>query len=224
MLAVSAKHFVDSEFGPAHRALIPGALKSAYDAVEALYKEEPLFDVMTAKIGRGHVVAWAVDRQIERLLIARRLPFEYKWAPFERPTGRFLQIRLPSSTLSINQLPQPTDIPRDAYFRTNRVLNNNPLLPLNAEIEDERRVAGLPHLILTHGYQELSFAHIGVLHPRPKRFGWIYRTPNLLKAIRVVESEHTPAEEAADVEAVVTLKDEIARWLRDNSEDVSDNG
>ncbi|MBK8210505.1 MAG: hypothetical protein IPK78_11615 [Rhodospirillales bacterium] len=224
MHAVSAKHFVDSEFGHVHRALVPGALKSAYDAVEALYKEEPLFDVMTAKIGKGHVIAWAVDRQIERLLIAGRLPFDYRWVSFERPTGKFLQIRLPSSTMSINQLPQPTDIPRDANFRTNRVLNNNPLLPLNAEIIDERRVAGLPHLILAHGYQELSFAQIGVLHPSARKFGWIYRTPNFLAAIRAIEPETPPAEEAADVEAVVTLKDEIARWLRDNSDDGRNNG
>lgn len=216
MLSVSAKHFVDSEFPAVHRAAVPAALTSAYSAVSALYKEEPLFDVESARIGRGHIVAWAVDRQIEKLITSGRLPFDYRWTPFERPTGKYLQIRLASSTLSINQLSEPIDIPRDAYFRTNRVLANNPFLPLNGEFEEERKVAGLPHLIMTHGYQELYFVHIGVLHPRPKKFGWIYRTPNLLKEIREIEPDPGSPEEAADVEAVVTLKEEIARWLRDN--------
>lgn len=115
MLAgVSAKRFVDAEFPAIHRALIPSALQAAYNAVETLYKEEPLFDAETARIGKGHTVAWAVDRQMERFIQGGRLPFDYRWASFERPTGKYLQVRLRSSTLSINQLAQPTDIPRDA--------------------------------------------------------------------------------------------------------------
>ena len=220
---VSAKHFVDIEFPLTYRALVPSALQAAYNAVDALYKEDALFDVETARIGRGHIVAWAVDRQVERLIIGGKLPVDYRWAPFERPTGKFLQIRLASSTLSINQLAHGTDVPRDAYFRTNRVLNNNPLLPLNAEIEDERKVAGLPHLILTHGYQELTFAHIGALHPRSKKFGWIYRTPNLLKQLHVVKLDPVPEEEAADVQGVVELTEEIAAWLKDHKDKLGDN-
>jgi len=84
-------------------------------------------------------------------------------------------------------------------------------------IEDESRISGLPHLILTHGYQELSFAHIGVLHPEPQLFGWIYRTANLLKAVHVVETD-MPAEEAADAEAIVTLRDGINRWVREQDQ------
>src|SRR5580704_5350279 len=91
--------------------------------------------------------------------------------------------------------------------------NSNSFLDLDG-FEDESEISGLPHLILSHGYQQLSFAHVGVLHPEPQRFGWIYRTPNLLKEIHVVETE-MPAEEAADAEAVVTLRDGIARWVRE---------
>ena len=219
-----AKRFVDTEFSLVHRALLPAALQTAYNAVDALYRDEPLFDVVTARLGKGHIVAWAVDRQLERMLISGRLPFDYRWASFERPTGKYLQIRLASSTLSISQLSQPTDIPRHAVFRTNRILNNNPLLPLNAEIEEEGTVAGLPHLILIHGYQTLSFAQLGVLHPRPKEFGWIYRTPNLMNATRIIEAEKLPDEEAVDVEAIVTLKADLAKWIRDNPDSGRVNG
>lgn len=213
MSPIKAKHFVDAELPPKHRAIIPPALHAAYAAVEQLYQQEPLFSVESAIIGRGHVVAWAVDRQIERLLISGQLPYDYRWSPFERPTGKYLQIRLPTSTLSISQLAVSTDVPRHAHFRQNRILSNAPFLNLEG-FENESQISGLPHLLLTHGYQELSFAHIGVLHPEPHRFGWIYRTSNLLKGVQVIETD-MPAEEAADAEAVVTLRDDIARWVRE---------
>jgi hypothetical protein len=210
---IIAKRFVDAELPPAQRAVIAPALRAAYAAVDNLYEQEPLFSVESAIIGRGHIVAWAVDRQIERLLLSGQLPYDYRWSPFERPTGKYLQIRLPMSTLSISQLALPIDVPRHAHFRQNRILSNAPFLNLEG-FEEEAQIGGLPHLLLTHGYQQLSFAHLGVLHPEPHRFGWIYRTPNLLKEVHVVDTD-MPSEEAADAEAVVTLRDEIARWVRE---------
>src|SRR5262245_20804801 len=100
----SAQHFVDSEFPLSLRAKIPSALKLAYAAVETLYDSEPIFQVVSARVGKGHVIGWAVDLQFERLLKAKELPLDYRWAAFQKPTGRYLQIRLPSSTLSISQL------------------------------------------------------------------------------------------------------------------------
>ncbi len=213
MSPIIAKRFVDAELPPSQRVVIAPALRSAYAAVDQLYQQEPLFSVESAIIGKGHIVAWAVDRQIERLLVSGQLPYDYRWSPFERPTGKYLQIRLPMSTLSVSQLALPTDVPRHAHFRQNRILSNAPFLNLEG-FEEESQIGGLPHLLLAHGYQQLSFAHLGVLHPEPHRFGWIYRTPNLLKEVHVVETD-MPSEEAADAEAVVTLRDEIARWVRE---------
>ena len=208
---VNPKHFVDSEFPPALQAHIPGALRTAYGAVKLLY-DEPLFQVRTAQIGKGHVIGWSVDQQIIKLIKTGKLPFDYRWVPFERPTGEYLQLRLASSTMSISQLPEPAVLPRPAYFRQNRSLNNAPFLDI-PEFDDEREIVGLPHLILGHGYQTLSFAQIGVLPPNSLWKGWLYRTPNLMIAPHLVESEE-PKVEAADAEAVVTLKDELKRWAR----------
>lgn len=219
MRAVRAKDFVESEFPVHHQVLIPPALTTAYKAVSSLYKNEPLFDVLSARIGMGHVIAWAVDRQIEKLVESKQLPFDYRWVPFEKPTGQFLQLRLPTSTMSINQLPSSTAVPRRAWFRHNRILNNQPCFDW-PEFEDERQVTGLPHLTLSHGYQNLTFAHIGILNPRAERFGWIYRSANLLDLPQVVSPDLPPAE-AVDVEAEVSLKElqeEIIRWTQDNDE------
>lgn len=216
-MAVNMKHFIDTEFPPAMRAHVPQALKLAYAAVDALYQTEPIFQVLSAKIGKGHVIGWAVDLQFERLLKSGKLPFDYAWVPFERPTGQYLQIRLSASTMSINQLPTPAAVPRHAYFRHNRALNNAPFLDL-PEFDDERKIAGLPHLILAHGYQTLTFAQIGAPHCDAERLGWIYRTSNLLQMPHVIEAEE-PKVEATDVEAVVTLREELTRWARDHAND-----
>jgi hypothetical protein len=219
MRVVQASDFVESEFPSQYQRLIPPSLKVAYDAVDALYATEPLFGVESAAIGKGHVIAWAVDRQIEKLVETNQLPFDRRWVPFEKPTGKFLQLRLPASTLSINQLPFAQAIPRRAQFRHNRILNNQPCFDL-PEFEEERKITGLPHLILSHGYHKLEFANIGILSPRPHREGWIYRTPNLLNIPHIVASDLAPVE-GADVEADVSLKElkeEIIRWVHDNGE------
>jgi hypothetical protein len=218
MNGISAKHFVDAEFPNVMRAHIPAALKTAYRAVEALYETTPLLQTVSAQVGKGHVIGWAVDHEFARLVDSGKLPsIKYRWVSYVRPTGRYLLLQLPASTMSISQLPEPAALPRHAYFRQNHVLNNAPFLNLPG-FEEETRISGLPHLILAHGYQALSFAHIGVPHPEPRRHGWIYRTPNLLTMPHIVESEE-PKVEAADAEAVVTLRDELNRWIRDHAND-----
>ena len=217
MQAVRAKDFVESEFPPKYQRLIPPALAAAYDAVDSLFKTEPMFDVVSARIGKGYVIAWTVDWQIQKLVDSGQLPFDYRWVPFERPTGQFLQLRLQTSTLNINQLPFSNAIPRQAWFRHNLILNNQPCFAL-PEFDDERKVTGLPHLTLSHGYRNLNFAHIGILNPRAEAYGWIYRSPNLLNLPHAASSDLPPAE-AVDVEAEVSLKElreEIIRWTNDN--------
>ena len=129
MIAViNAGHFIDSEFPAKYRALIPAALKTAYAAVEDLYKTEVTLQVRSALAEKGHAVHWAVDHYIERLLKTAKLPFDYRWVSYQRPTGEYLQIRLPTSTMSISQLSNPANVPRHASFRHNRALNNAPFL------------------------------------------------------------------------------------------------
>jgi len=215
----SIKHFVDSEFPAALRAHIPAALKTAYGAVESLYQTTPMLEVVSAQVGKGHIIGWAVDYQLIRLIEAGKLPVKYRWVSFARPTGRYLLLELGASTMSISQLPESASVPRRSSFRENRALNNAPFLDL-PEFENEHKIEGLPHLILSHGYQTLSFAQIGVLGPNAKRHGWLYRTPNLLKLPHLVESEE-PKVEAIGTEAVVTLREELRRWLRDHDNDTN---
>jgi len=80
----------------------------------------------------------------------------------------------------------------------------------------------MPAFVLVHGRAELDelaseFAHVGVPHPDHQR-DWIYRTKNLMDMVQVVESELPPVEET-DVEAIMTIKEEIEKWRRDNGND-----
>jgi hypothetical protein len=160
-----------------------------------------------------------VDLQIERLITSGLLPYDYRWVPFEKPTGRFLQMRLPASTLSVSQLQHKKALPRPAEFRHNRILNNQFWLDL-PEFEDEKRISGLPHLILSHGYQSLSFAQVGLLNRLGRRLVWTYRTPNLMDLPRIVMPD-VPPPEGLDIEIEISMKElreEINRYVLDNHE------
>jgi hypothetical protein len=204
--------FLRDQLSAKQQALLPKTLRAAYKAAAELARDQPILETPSARDNRGRLVSWAVDHAIERLIKTGHWPFDYRWAPYAKPTGRYLQIRLQAATMSVSQVDKPKKPPRHAIFRANAaMLNSKFLFP---EMEQQRRVDGLPAFVLIHGHQELSFMHIGMAHPRDYR--WLYKTPNLLQMPHAIESTEPPVE-ATDEEAIITLKQEIERWRRDNA-------
>ena len=75
---------------------------------------------------------------------------------------------------------------------------------------------GLPHILLLHGHQALDFAHLAI--PEPLHWlGFQHKTKNLMLMPHAVPVQEVPMEDT-DVEAVMSLKEEIDRWMRDNNQ------
>lgn len=203
-------HFLRDQVS--RQSVIPTTLRVAYQAATALAKDQPILEVTSAIDNRGRLVSWAVDQAFERLIKTGQWPFEYEWVPFAEPTGRYLRIRFGAATMSVSQVARPKRPPRRAVFRENAAMMN--VRFLFPEMEEERRITGLPAFVLVHGHQELNFAHIGMSYPTKRK--WLHRTPNLLLAPHAVESSEPPVE-AVDEEAIVTLKEQIEKWRRDNN-------
>jgi hypothetical protein len=197
-----------------HRVLFAPALKSAYDVAREMAKVEPVLQVPSAEDNHGRLISWAVDLAFQRLIESGAWPVDFSWAQFAKPTGRYLQIRLSHSILSISQVADPAIQPRDVVFRQNARINNREPYFALPEFDDTRIVSGLPSFLFVHGHQDLSFAYLGVPHPVHHR-DYIYRTPNLLDLPHEVPSDLPPVEET-DTEEVMSLKAEIDKWRRDN--------
>jgi hypothetical protein len=149
--------FIDQQVPPAKRAMIPAVLRRAYATVDQLFVDEPIFHVETAKQAKGHVIALAVDKQVEELIKNGDWPYDYKWEAFNKPTGRYLKIFLPNATMTVSQVPDKRSVPRHAGFRHNHILNNQLLLDY-PEFESERRVRGMPHMLSTWVSKSCVFA------------------------------------------------------------------
>jgi hypothetical protein len=215
MNPADAKAFLEDQLPSKYQRQIPGTLNRAYEAAKLLVSEEPMLQTPQAAYERGRIIAWSTAYAFERLVKGGWWPFDYRWTPFAQPTGYYLEFRFSHSCMSICQVANPKKQPRDVVFRQNARVNNQPFFNL-PEFQDENDVRGLPHWLLLHGYQELTFAHIG-LPNRYHRLGFIHRTDNLLNAPHTVETGVTPTENT-DYEEVVTLKEEIERWRRDNGQ------
>jgi hypothetical protein len=200
---------------PLHlRPKIPETLKNAYAAADLLISGEPILQVTSARDGRGRIVQWAVDLGFQKLCESGGWPFDCRWKYFAKPTGRYLEIRPSHSVLTISQVADPKKQPRDVHFRANKRLNTQPLLrgfPKRPEDED---LGGVPHVILAHGHQGLNFAHLGIPYEN-HRDGYICRTANLMRLPHGVTSDVPPPEDT-DIDAVMTLKEEIDKWRKDN--------
>ena len=208
-------HFLLDQMPMVLRPLIPSTLNAAYKAADLVIDNEPIFKVPSARDNRGRIISWAVDLGIEKLVQSGQWPFDYRWQTFQRPTGRYLEVHLSHSVLTVSQVAEPKMQPRDVHFRANKRLNNQGFLDF-VEFQKEREVCGLPHILLVHGYQTLTFAQLGIPNERHSD-GYAYRTPNLMKMPHVVLSPEPPPEDT-DFEVVMTLKEEIDKWRRDNDE------
>lgn len=213
-----AEQFLLDQVPLRYRALIPPVLRDARAAVAIMAKAEPVLQVPSAEDNRGRLISWAVDLGIQKLIESGRWPAECRWRYFAQPTGRYLEIRLSHSVMSVSQVADPAVQPRDVKFRQNARLNNQPSFRLS-DFDDTRSVAGLPSFLLVHGRavrgeMESEFAHIGIPHPIHSR-DYIYKTPNLMSMVHEVRSDLPPVEDT-DTDAVLSLKEEIEKWRRDN--------
>jgi hypothetical protein len=102
---VTAEQFLLNQIPIRHRVLFAPVFKSAYDAVSEIVKAEPVLQVPTAEDNRGRVVSWAVDLGFKRLIESGAWPVDYRWAYFAKPTGRYLQVKLSHSVMSISLMP-----------------------------------------------------------------------------------------------------------------------
>jgi hypothetical protein len=198
------------------QSLVPATLKTAYEAASLLCASEPILSVTSAKDNRGRIVQWAVDLGFQRLCESGQWPFDFRWRYFERPTGRYLEIRPSHSVLTISQVADPTSQPRDVLFRENKRLSGQAWLRGLPQPDEQKPLGGEPHLLLIHGHQELNFAHLAMLKGEHAK-GYHYRTPNLMLMPHVVATPEPPPEDT-DIEAIITLKDEIDRWRKDNAQ------
>lgn len=218
MDATTAELFLLDQVPMRYRALIPPVLKDARAAAALLARSEPILQVPSARDNHGRLISWAMDLGIEKLIQSGRWPVDCRWRYFTRPMGRYLQIRLSHSVMSISQVADPAMQPRDVWFRHNARLNNQLSFDLE-DFKDTRLVAGLPSFLLIHGKIaqdeiEDEFAHIAIPHHEHKN-NYIYKTPNLMSLIHEVTSDVPPVENT-DNDAVISLKEEIEKWRRDN--------
>jgi hypothetical protein len=197
--------------------MIPTTIKTAYAAAALVIKDEPILSVMSAQDNGGRIIQWAVDLGFEKLVQSGQWPFDYRWQPFARPTGHYLEILPSHSVITISQVPEARVQPRDVVFRENKRLNTQGWLTGLPNPRDQSSTIGLPHILLVHGHQELTFAQLGI--PNEHHWeGYAYRTDNLLNMPHEVVTPE-PMVEQTDDEAVISLKEEIDRWRRDHGQE-----
>jgi hypothetical protein len=209
-----AEAFLRDQIPYSLRSFVPATLKMAYEAAKLLVKDEPILNVTSAQDNSGRIIQWAVDLGFQRLVESRQWPFDFRWRYFERPTGRYLEIRPSHCVLTISQVSDPSNQPRDVLFRANKRLDSQAWLRGLPKPPDEKPTGGVPHVLLIHGYQDLNFAHLGIPKGQ-QQSGYHYRTPNLMLMPHLVSASEPPPEDT-DIDAVITLKEQIDKWRKDN--------
>ncbi len=207
-----AEAFLKDQISAPLRSLIPATLKTAYEAASLLIEQEPILSVKSAQgQSRSHYPMGRRSR-FSASRPERQWPFDFRWTYFERPTGRYLEILPSHCVVTISQVDNPSKQPRDVRFRANKRLNSQGWLA--GMSPDDQPSAGIPHVLLIHGHQTLNFAHLAI-PKEEQQSGYHFRSANLMLMPHSVVSSEPPPEDT-DIEAVVTLKEEIDKWRKDN--------
>jgi hypothetical protein len=207
-----AEAFLLDQIPVKQRSIVPTTLKNAYAAAKLVIANEPMFNVPSAIPQHGRIIQLAVDTAFEKLVLSGGFGRDRRWRYFEKPTGRYLEILFSHSALTISQVADADKQPRDVGFRRNKRLASQ--ITMDFMGDEPADTTGLPHILLLHGHQSLEFAHLAI--PEPMHWlGFQHKTANLMLMAHAVPEPEVPMEDT-DVEAVMTLKEEIDRWMRDN--------
>jgi hypothetical protein len=215
----SYSEFVESEFPVQYQREVPEALKRAYLMADALMRDTSFLSTEGGVNARGHIIQCAVDYQLIRLIETGAWPFDFEWHYYARPTGKHLKILPKSTVVTVSRLQHDKQFPRNADFRNNQRLNNDPQqIRLFEDAIDKRasEMKGRPHLILGHGYHEPDFAHIYI--PHSHRAKWNWSTQNLMKSPHVVSSDLPPIERPK-TKSEPEIKEEFKEWFEKNERD-----
>lgn len=214
---VNPEEFIRDQLPLAQWPTIATVLRTAYAAAADAAKDTPILQIESAMDNHGRVVSWAVDTGLKRAVVSGAIKCDYRWRAFAQPTGRYLELRFPHSTASVSQVASPLKQPRNVVFRENARLKNQASFDL-PEFREEQRVMGLPHFLLVHGHQGLSFAHLGVPSSLSAR-EWTWLSRNIMGMPHEVTSDQPPPENTdIDFNELNILKEEIERWRRDNDD------
>lgn len=206
-----AQELLAEHFPTETRRLLVPALRRGYAAVDRLMEAEPIFATPAGKFHKGDLNVLAVELELHRLTVAGRLPFEATWEYYEAPTGKHLVLRSSAVRVTINQVKFLGQKPRPAAFRDSYGLPNMRYL-FNDWNEAAERENNLPHVLLLHGYQDLSFAQLGV--PNPAANDLIECTANLLN--EPYEVTEPVAEEGPSASPEPEIIEELSKLIRDD--------
>lgn len=215
MDTAAARAFLTDQIPVRSQVLLPPVFKAAQQAVAILANDVPFLRVPSAKFNRGRLISWAVDLGVEQLIKSGSWNVEYRWSTFgaPKPTGSYLEILPSHSRITISQIADASKQPRNVQFRENARLVNKTFL--FEEMREEIEITGRPSFLLVYN-SNLSFMHFAMPHAT-RKYGYIYKTSNLLSLPQAVPQPGPPVEDTS-FEDTMTLKEQIAKWLKDNGQ------
>lgn len=209
-----AEAFLQDQISLAQRSLIPVTMKTAYEAADILIKETAILNTPSAKYNRGRIIQHSVEAAFERLVQSGQWPFDYRWSIFKRPTGKYLEILPSHCSVTISQVADHRRQPRNVCFRANKRASGQMWLTGLSNPEDDQVDTGIPHVLLLHGHQEPNFAYLAMPNADHGK-GFYYKSGNLMLMPHAISTPEYPVEQT-DIEAVMTLKEQIDKRRKDN--------
>ena len=223
---MSVQTFVRDQVPVAILSRLPNLLLRGHELAREIIRDNPILQVPSFQ--RGDIRGAAIDFTISEFLYSRSTQFpqvSFKFAPFNKPTGKYLQIQTPEAVLTISHVAHETAIPRPAVFRDKGCEYHD--VELFEEYERERlkkeaewlalvAAEKKKHLVLIYGDQNREFVRIGAMDASAKQ--WLEMPMDLLAGPVVVVDHDDDDTEAKDISISMEVKAQFIQHLSENAE------
>ena len=222
---MSVQAFVRNQIPVALLARLPNLLSRGHELAREIIRDNPILQVPSFQ--RGDIRGAAIDFTISEFLYSRGAQFpevSSAFAPYNKPTGKYLQLQTPEAILTISHVAHETAIPRPAVFRDKGCEYHD--VELFEEYERERlkkeaeRLAlaaaqKKKHLVLIYGDQNMEFVRIGAMDASAKQ--WLEMPMDLLAGPIVVVDHEDDDAEAKDISISMEVKAQFIQHLTKNA-------
>lgn len=167
MITTDPKLLLERLFNTNSRLTISREIHKAYRIVDEFCKSHCILNTKTMDEFRVRAINYLVESRLIKAANDHSLEeFHWEEEPNYQRNCHHLMLKNPNAILTVSQVTQEDEFPRDATFRTrHRYSNQLSLEGFNEEYEE------LPYIIITHGYKSDTpkFIRIGIPEPPPLR-------------------------------------------------------
>lgn len=170
-----AKNLIENDFPIEVRCKLAASIKQAYEYLEDLKNDLEILQIASSKNHFSRIRNLVVDLILKKDIDNGIISFDYEFMNNEANNHKHIEVKSDNFIMTVSQVNNKNQLPRDAKFRNNLGLCNQMQFNFNNRFLHDLSPVNTYYILLTHGSNSMDpeFINLGVPDVVNKK--WIKR-------------------------------------------------